>query len=119
MALSAKDEARANIVKLLVEGPQYVKQVEEVLNSAPTSPKKRRRVQAKPSGDIQKQILLKDNSVNINKINVKNVLYQKDFYCWDTEYLGKRDCCFNHIIGLPEKDGAIRLSIRHIRIMGT
>ena len=25
----------------------------------------------------------------------------KPFYCWDTEYLGNRDCCFNHMIGLP------------------
>ena len=26
----------------------------------------------------------------------------KPFYCWDTEYLGKRDCCFNHMVGLPQ-----------------
>jgi hypothetical protein len=29
----------------------------------------------------------------------------KPFYCWDTEYLGLRDCCFVHMIGLPKKDG--------------
>jgi hypothetical protein len=55
MALSAKDEARANIVKLLVEGPQYVKQVEEALADVPKPTKKRRRVQGKPSGDTQEQ----------------------------------------------------------------
>lgn len=29
----------------------------------------------------------------------------KPFYCWDTEFLEKRDRCFNHMIGLPKKDG--------------
>jgi hypothetical protein len=59
LALSAKDEARANIVKLLVEGPEYIKQVEEVLNTVPTPTKKRRRVQSKPSGDTQEQTATK------------------------------------------------------------
>ena len=44
-----------------------------------------------------------------SKLIAAEVDYQqfkyKQFYCWDTSYLGKRDCCFNHIIGLPEKNG--------------
>jgi hypothetical protein len=25
----------------------------------------------------------------------------KPFYCWDTSYLGRGNCCFNHLVGLP------------------
>ncbi len=34
----------------------------------------------------------------------------KPFYCWDTQFLGKRDCCFNHLVGLPKesKSGEIK-----------
>jgi hypothetical protein len=34
----------------------------------------------------------------------------KPFYCWDTEYLGKGNCCFNHLVGLPKdsKTGDIK-----------
>jgi hypothetical protein len=37
-------------------------------------------------------------------------LKDKPFWIWDKEHKAehartKRDCCFNHIIGLPKKDG--------------
>jgi hypothetical protein len=54
---------------------------------------------------LKNRLLLKDKRPYYDRIDGKNVLYQKDFYCWDDTYLGKRDCCFNHAIGLPEKDG--------------
>ena len=28
----------------------------------------------------------------------------KPFYCWNTTLFGIHDCCFNHMIGLPEKN---------------
>jgi len=37
----------------------------------------------------------------------KNNLEQfrnKPFYCWRTEITGLHDCCFNHMIGMPQKD---------------
>ncbi len=56
----------------------------------------------------KKKLLLKDPQQEDKKITKANdnteIFRDKPFYCWDTAYLKKRDCCFNHIIGLPEKD---------------
>jgi hypothetical protein len=41
------------------------------------------------------------DSFDFNKDKGENPFEGKQFYCWDTEFLGKRDCCFNHMVGLP------------------
>src|SRR6476659_8947583 len=38
-------------------------------------------------------------------VNFDNRFLDKHFYCWDTDFLERRDCCFLHQIGLPQKDG--------------
>jgi hypothetical protein len=36
-----------------------------------------------------------------------NPFYGKPFYCSDIEFDGIRDCCFNHMIGMPKKNDEI------------
>lgn len=52
---------------------------------------------------------LNDNDNDTNNPSTDNVnpFLGKPFYCWDTTFLGpeRRDCCFNHMIFLPDKDG--------------
>src|SRR6186713_1064275 len=37
--------------------------------------------------------------------DIDNPFLGIDFWCGDSEYLGRRSCCFNHMIGLPQKNG--------------
>lgn len=47
----------------------------------------------------------KESEVTISNISI---FKDKPFYCWDTKFLEKRNCCFNHIIGLPEFESSRR-----------
>ncbi|HJR84993.1 MAG TPA: hypothetical protein VJ772_06445 [Nitrososphaeraceae archaeon] len=40
-------------------------------------------------------------------LDVNNPFLGKPFYCDDTEYDGIRDCCFNHMIGMPKKNDEV------------
>jgi len=39
--------------------------------------------------------------------NVSNPFLGKPFYCWDQKKLVKDTCCFNHMVGLPMKNGKV------------
>jgi hypothetical protein len=45
------------------------------------------------------------NSDNPLVTEFQNVFLDKPFWCEDDKFTGFRDCCFNHMIGLPVKNG--------------
>lgn len=47
------------------------------------------------------------NTLNPLLSNTDNPFLGKPFYCNDVEFNGIRDCCFNHMIGMPKKNDKI------------
>ena len=62
--------------------------------------------------DLQKLVQLQQQqSTNPEQSQLSQRLVDKPFWIWDQQQhrhediKAKGDCCFNHIIGLPQKDG--------------
>jgi len=47
------------------------------------------------------------NTVNPLLTDTDNPFLGKPFYCNDVEFDGIRDCCFNHMIGMPKKNDVV------------
>ena len=54
-----------------------------------------------PQTDESSNVL---NTQQRNANDIFNTFLDKPFYCWDTKKFGLDSCCFNHMIGLPEKN---------------
>jgi hypothetical protein len=61
--------------------------------------------------DLKKRLLSNSQSLEQQQSKIFDRLYNKPFWIWDIQEHKQQDartngdCCFNHIIGLPKKDG--------------
>jgi hypothetical protein len=48
-----------------------------------------------------------NSSLVTEYLDINNPFLGKPFYCNDTDFDGIRDCCFNHMIGMPKKNEVV------------
>jgi hypothetical protein len=61
--------------------------------------------------DLQKRVNLQASTIQQQQYRLTDKLHNKPFWVWNIDEHKQEDvrtngdCCFNHIIGLPQKDG--------------